>query len=347
MRRAMLSLALLLIPLRASAQDAARYDGPIIDMHMHAFPADAMGPPPLAICAPFEEWPTWDQRQPYGAQFVESFKNPTCENPVWSAETDRELMRQTIEVMERRNVIGVLSGSREIVARWIEAAPDRFIPGLGFTVADDTSFSAAVEEGIAPDSLRRLVESGAVEVLGEVVNQYGGVAPDDERMEPYWALAEELDIPVGIHVGPGPPGVRYLNAPGYRARLHSPLTLEDVLVKHPKLRVYVMHAGFPMIDDLLTMLYVHPQLHVDIAVLAFTRPRAEFHRFLRRIVESGFVERVMWGSDQMVWPGVIEPSIEAIQEADYLTEEQKRAILYDNAARFLRLSEEEIARHHD
>lgn len=346
MRRAMLPLALLLIPLRASAQDAARYDGPIIDMHMHAFPADAMGPPPLAICAPFEEWPTWDQRQPYGAQFVESFKNPTCENPVWSAETDRELMRQTIEIMERRNVIGVLSGSREIAAEWIEAAPDRFIPGLGFTVADDTAFSAAVEEGIAPDSLRRLVESGAVEVLGEVVNQYGGVAPDDERMEPYWALAEELDIPVGIHVGPGPPGVRYLNAPGYRARLHSPLTLEDVLVKHPTLRVYVMHAGFPMIDDLLTMLYVHPQLHVDIAVLAFTRPRAEFHRFLRRIVESGFVERVMWGSDQMVWPGVIEPSIEAIQEADYLTEEQKRAILYDNAARFLRLSEEEIARHH-
>ena len=48
----------------------------------------------------------------------------------------------------------------------------------------------------------------------------------------------------------------------------------------------------------------------------------------------------------MVWPGVIEPSLAAIEEADYLSEEQKRDILYNNAARFLRLSEEEIDRHH-
>ena len=354
MRARSSALSLLLLPFvgtplattSASGQEASRYEGPILDMHMHAFAADAMGPPPLAICAPFEQWPTWDQRRPYGALFMAVSKDPTCANPVWSAETDEALMRRTIEVMERRNIIGVLSGPREIVAKWVEAAPGRFIPGLAFTVSDETGFGTAANAGLAPDSIRRLVESGAVEVLGEVINQYAGVAPGDERMDPYWALAEELDIPVGIHIGPGPPGVRYLNSPGYRARLHSPLTLEDVLVKHPSLRVYVMHAGFPMIDDLLAMLYVHPQLHVDIAVLAFTRPRAEFHRFLRRIVESGFVERVMWGSDQMVWPGVIEPAIEVIEEADYLTEEQKRAIFYDNAARFLRLSEREIAHHH-
>jgi uncharacterized protein len=55
---------------------------------------------------------------------------------------------------------------------------------------------------------------------------------------------------------------------------------------------------------------------------------------------------VMFGSDQMVWPGVIERSIVVIEEAPFLSEEQKRDILYNNAARFLRLSEAEIARHH-
>ena len=35
-----------------------------------------------------------------------------------------------------------------------------------------------------------------------------------------------------------------------------------------------------------------------------------------------------------------------IEEAPFLSEEQKRDILYDNAARFLRLSDEEIAAHH-
>lgn len=340
-------------PGSARAQDEADESGvlanrpPILDMHMHAFAADAMGPPPLAICAPFEEWPVWDQRQPYGAIFMGVSKEPTCENPVWSPETDRELMRQTIEVMERRNIIGVLSGAPEMVATWREAAAGRFIPGLAFTVATDTVFSAAVGGAIGADSLRSLIESGKVDVLGEVINQYAGIPPDDERMEPYWALAEELDIPVGIHIGPGPPGVHYLNAPGYRARLHSPFTLEEVLVEHPNLRVYVMHAGFPMIDDLLAMLYAHPQLHVDVSVIAYTQPKESFYRYLERIVEAGFIDRVMWGSDQMVWPGVIEHSIRTIEDAPFLDEAQKRAILYDNAARFLRLTEKEMARHRE
>ena len=43
---------------------------------------------------------------------------------------------------------------------------------------------------------------------------------------------------------------------------------------------------------------------------------------------------------------MIERAVAVIEEAPFLTEEQKRDILYNNAARFLRLSEEEIARHH-
>lgn len=54
----------------------------------------------------------------------------------------------------------------------------------------------------------------------------------------------------------------------------------------------------------------------------------------------------MFGSDQMVWPGTIERAITVIEEAPFLSEEQKRDILYNNAAQFLRLSDKEIARHH-
>jgi predicted TIM-barrel fold metal-dependent hydrolase len=49
----------------------------------------------------------------------------------------------------------------------------------------------------------------------------------------------------------------------------------------------------------------------------------------------------MFGSDQMIWPDAIERSIDSIQEAPFLTAEQKRAILHDNAARFLRLDEKD------
>ena len=48
----------------------------------------------------------------------------------------------------------------------------------------------------------------------------------------------------------------------------------------------------------------------------------------------------------MQWPETIELAIETIEAADFLTEEQKRDIFYNNAARFLRLSEDQIAAHY-
>jgi len=322
-----------LLPVETAAQDRP----PILDVHMHALPADHQGPPPLGMCVGRAINPAWDPSGDYGEVFMDMLKRPPCDDPVWSPETDEGVTRETIEAVERFNIYGVLSGTSERVAKWMETAPGRFYPGLLFQ---------ADAEAPSPDSLRALHASGRLAVLGEVTNQYLGIAPDDERMEPYWALAEELDIPVAIHIGTGPPGVIYLGATGYRAHLHSPLTLEEVLVRHPRLRVYVMHAGWPMLDDMLAVLYAHPQVYVDIGVIVFTRPRADFYRYLRAIVEAGFWNRVMFGSDQMVWPGVIERSIAVVEEAPFLTEEQRRAILYDNAARFLRLTEEEIARHH-
>ena len=115
------------------------------------------------------------------------------------------------------------------------------------------------------------------------------------------------------------------------------------MLRHPRLRLYVMHAGWPMLDDMLAMLWVHPQLHVDTGVIDYALPRAEFHRYLRTIVVAGFTSRIMFGSDHMVWPGAIEYAIESIETADFLSPSQKRAILHDNAARFLRLRQPSTA----
>jgi len=59
----------------------------------------------------------------------------------------------------------------------------------------------------------------------------------------------------------------------------------------------------------------------------------------RRIVEAGFEDRVMYGTDQLLWPNLMAQSVNIIDTADYLTPEQKRDILYNNAARFLRLDQ--------
>ena len=75
-------------------------------------------------------------------------------------------------------------------------------------------------------------------------------------------------------------------------------------------------------------------------------PRAEFHSYLARLVHAGFGDRIMFGSDQMAWPDLIGDTIDAVESAQFLSAQQKRDIFYNNAARFLRLSAEQIRADH-
>lgn len=322
---------------------------PILDMHMHARTASHYGPPPQKMCAPVETMPTWDQRKPIEEGLGGA--RPGCKMELTSPATDAELLRQTIATIERHNMTAVLGGKPELVAAWMTAAPGRFIPGLDFRLDRATGTAMGTNNSapyrpVSPDSMRALHAAGKLKVLAEITNVFGGIAPDDPRMEPYWALAEELDIPVGIHLGPGAPGEAYFGNTRYRARLQSALTLEEMLVRHPRLRVYIMHGGYPFLDDLLAMLFTYPQLYLELSMIANVETRASFYRYLRGIVEAGYGERVMFGADHMLWPGLIDAAINAIEEAPFLTAQQKRDIFYDNAARFLRLTPEEIALDH-
>jgi predicted TIM-barrel fold metal-dependent hydrolase len=312
---------------------------PIIDMHLHALPAGFAGPEPTAQCVSPVTLPSSIHRETFAETWERRLAQPTCEDPVWAPRTDEAIMRETIEAMNKLNVFGVVSGAPELVSMYVEAAPERLYSGLWFELGIE-------ERQPSVARLRELHSKGRLAVLGEIANQYQGILPADERMVPYWSLAEELDIPVAIHIGTGPPGAVYLGWNGYRAHLHSPLTLEEVLVQHPKLRVQIMHAGYPMLDDLLAILYAHPQVYVDTGVIVWSLPRAEFYRYLETIVNAGYSNRVMFGSDQMIWPGLIERSVAIIEEAPFLSEQQKRDLLYNNAARFLGLGDEKIRDHH-
>lgn len=328
-------LGLLVAPPIALAQSAASVP-PILDVHLHALAADDQGPPPLAMCTPFTPMPRWDQTEAFEQAFLSWFKHPACPDPVWSPMTDDEVMTKTLDIMKRRNVIGVVSGGYAKVMKWKAKAPDRVLPGLLPDMPPKDSLTKEVAAAKA---------AGNIAVIGELGLQYDGIAPNDPKMEPIWKAAEVNDVPVAIHIGPGPIGVAYLPGSGYRARLSNPLLMEDVLLKHPRMRVNIMHAGFPMLDETLALLYAHPQVYVDTGVIVYTQPRPIFYRYLKGLVDAGFEDRILFGSDQMVWPETLERAIAVINEAPFLTEAQKRDILYNNAARFLRLDEATRAKH--
>jgi len=297
-----LSALLVSCPLAAAAPPARR----IIDVHLHAQSKD-------------------DPR------FGTTWTSPLTGRVMTAATDEPTQMSASLAAMRRLNIVkAVVSADEpEALQRWKDRAPERVILGYGFNDV------AKVDLGF----LRREHAAGRLHVIGEVAAQYEGVAPDDPRLEPVYALAEELDVPLALHLHPGPPGAPYppFGMSKMRARNGRPLLLEEPLVRHPKLRLYVMHAGWPFLDEMKALLYAHPQVYLDLGVIAWSQPAPEFHRYLRGLVEAGYGKRIMFGSDQMVWPQTIDLAVAAVESADYMTAEQKDDIFYNNAVRFLRL----------
>lgn len=306
---------------------------PIIDMHVHADFTERSGP--VRGC-------TGDQPLTYvpvdPAKAPATSQTEVCERPILS-ETKQDVFEQhTIAALREAGVRrAMLIGKHETVKRWVADAPGLFI-------------SATTPSDLSPDSLPKLRElsaAGQIEALAEVGLQYLGVRADDPRAEPFWSLAEELDLPVGIHLGMGMPLLGDdARADPFRAELTTPFQLEAVLKKHPRLRIYVMHAASPLVDEMVAMLFTYPGLYVDVAASDWNMPRAQFYFELKRLVDAGFSKRIMFGSDQTIWPQSIPLAIRTIRQAPFLTAQQKRDILYNNAARFLRLKPEQIAADH-
>jgi hypothetical protein len=319
--------ALLFSPVLAKKADSRAYEGPIIDVHLHAYPADGNGPAPNGVCPGVAADLQYDPQTPWPAKMGALMTDPPCDDPIQGPATDEEVRDQTIAIMKKYKIRGVLSGPADRIADWQAAAPGLFIPGRELSLKRDDVSAEEIEAEFV---------NGDFKGLAEVTNQYRGVLADDPAFDAYWAVAAKHDIPVGIHLGIGPPGAPMLYS---NFRVQTPLQMEAILNRHQTLRVYLMHAGFPFTDDLKAMLYLYPQLYVDTGVLQLAAPREDYYAFLEEIVRAGFGDRIMFGSDQMNWPGMIEEGIKAINDAPFLTYEQKKDILHDNAVRFLRLEE--------
>ncbi|WP_191859515.1 amidohydrolase family protein [Hanstruepera ponticola] len=306
------------------------YTGPIIDMHIHVDNENSLPPVVLGLCPPFSTLiESFDPQEKFEDVWNEKFGNPDCENALMSPKSYDGYLTELESQLKKHNVVAIASGSLTDITNWKSRLPEHIIPSIEFRITRDS---------ISPDQMKTLIIENDIKVIGEISNQYAGIAPNDPRMFPYYKVAEELDIPVAIHLGSGIPGTPYMGYPDYKAKLSNPLLLEEVLKKFPKMRVSIMHYGEPFIDELITMLYHYPQLYVDIGGIQWAYPKEYFYEYhLKKMVLAGFDKRIMYGSDMIIWPKLIEHSIDIINEASFLSYEQKADIFYNNAARFLRL----------
>ena len=284
---------------------------PIIDVHQHSLPMRFLpdGSPPPILC-PNDKIP--------------------CSNPPSKYQTDEAILKGTLEYMKKYNIVrSVVTGTPDTpLDNWLKSAPDRFVGGPACGLIKD----------LRPlDELRKAFRSGKYGILGEIGLQYDSVKPDDAVLKPYFSLAEELDVPVLIHTcGIGD------RRPSFHSSMGDPLLLEEVLKRHPKLRIYVENAGYPFGDNMIALLYQYPQVYADLSTISWIIPRAAFHDYLKRLIRAGFSDRLMFGSDQMIWPETIGMAVEAIESAEFLTEQQRRDIFFNNAVRFFKWDEEDL-----
>lgn len=312
---------------------------PIIDVHVHSGEGPEgflPGGPPYQLCHdPFVLADPATRIKPDGIRRLgDIYECPG--NEMLSPMTNAEWKTGLFDAFKEYNYVAVFNSDTDVdrIERWTEELPVFSIPSL------------VVWKG-SPDiaEVTRLVETGRIKAIGEIAIQYDGMAANDPFLDPYYALAQKHDIPVAIHITGGAPGndyIGYHTTHTYRSDLTSPLLMEDVLRRYPDLRVFVMHAGWPMVDEMLLLMYMHPQVYVDIAMILTVVPRKEVHRWLKILVEGGMGKRIMFGTDHAVWPQIVGESVEAIESADFLTEEQKSDIFFNNAVRFFRLDAEEL-----
>lgn len=148
--------------------------------------------------------------------------------------------------------------------------------------------------------------------------------PNDPRMYPIYALAQDASVIVMVHVGSSI--FRFT-----QLRYCDPIHLHEVACQFPRLKLVLSHAGRGFWYDQCSFMALHyPNVHLDIAGL----PPNGLMRFLPQLPK--LASKVLFGSD---WPGIpssIAANVQAIRELR-LDPEAVEAILHANAERLLKL----------
>jgi len=255
-------------------------------------------------------------------------------NTYWWYEADQRLADRIVRLHD------------EAIAAWVAQHPDRFV-GL--------SSVALQHPRLAAEQLERAVKEygfRGASVGGTVLKESNAI----EKYDPFWAKAQELDVPVFMHPTNAEQVLREGGLPeiGNQGNIIgnplettvflTNLIYEGVFDRFPGLKVCGAHGGgfLPSYFGRTEVGcerpnancknrrrptdYLRSNIYADSMVFSFEG--------LRHLVAEMGVSQVVYGSDQpFPWPDTMD----LIVEADFLTDSQKIAILGGNLSRMLRI----------
>jgi hypothetical protein len=258
----------------------------------------------------------------------------------WQAPPQRASFKQSLLDAFRAFHLerAVVSGPAAAAFAAGEVAPGTLLVG----VADGAGSSLP-----SPAEFATLAQRQRIAVLGELDGAWDGEPLSAARLETYLSLAESGGMPVGVFTGVAPPGT-VKQFPKYQVQLGRPSAVEPILARHPRLRVYLMQAGWPFLADTIAFMYVHPDVYADLGNLIANPaiPVDEFHAYVGALMRAGLGKRLMFGSglDVADWAGGIGTMVKSIEAAPFLSPSDRADIFFGNAARFLKLEDASAAR---
>lgn len=272
----------------------------------------------------------------------------------WAQGDDEGYRTQILSEMNETDVrLAVISlTDYDDIKNWKDAAPDSFLAGVMLPCARNRAEPRykcfpSTEGWPELGWLRSMVEAGKIEAIHELAPNYYGISPANPRFDPYFALAAEFDLPVGVHTQRGPPPGAPNSSrkdpdccPDYDPEMGNPALLRPVLERYPELRVWIQHVGAgqeggyePFWEETLALLRDYPQVHLDLSITNGPRPKLQYEEALRRLIDAGFGDRIMFGSDNVP----VHLILDRLNSIEWLSKKHRTAILHGNAERFFRL----------
>lgn len=146
-------------------------------------------------------------------------------------------------------------------------------------------------------------------------------ALNEDRAFKMGEIINKGDVPVLIHCG------------DFRYNFSNPDQLKPFLDKFPDMTVIGAHfAGWSVWQEATEKLAGTPNLFVDISSSLYALSPQE----AKRLIYAYGVDKVLWGTDYPMWES--ESEMEFFRKIG-LTEEEESKILYENAAKLLKIDD--------
>lgn len=205
------------------------------------------------------------------------------------------------------------------IAQLCALQPDKF---FGFASVDPHREDAAavVEEAFTKLKLRGLKLNPSKQKF----------YPGDPIMEPIYALCERFNKPIIFHAG-------LSWEPDAPAKFSHPLNFEEVLIKHPKLRICLAHFAWPWVREMVMLLVKYPNVYTDTSLLYVDSPEEQMKELFTKDMgpmwfERSFPNQVMFASNGPRFRAFkLKRALDQVPMRDYAREN----LYYRNALRFL------------